>query len=36
MNQARILQGDYDEPLNAAGINLANITGNALNGIHFD
>ena len=36
MNQARILQGDYDEPLNAAGINLAKITGKALTGIHFD
>ena len=36
MNQARILQGNYNEPLNAAGINLAHITGKALKGIHFD
>ena len=36
MNQARILQGSYDEPLNDAGINLARITGKAIKGIHFD
>ena len=36
MNQARILQGSYNEPLNSAGIELARITGKALKGIHFD
>ena len=36
MNQARILQGNFDEPLNSAGIELAKITGKALTGIHFD
>ena len=36
MNQARILQGSYDEPLNKEGIELARITGKAIKDIHFD
>ena len=36
MNQARILQGQYDEPLNNAGIELAKVVGKALVGVHFD
>ena len=36
MNRDRILQGSFDTPLNADGINLAKITGKAIKGIHFD
>ena len=36
MNKSRMLQGNYDEPLNQEGKALAVITGKALSGIHFD
>ena len=36
MNRSRVLQGNYDEPLNEEGKALATITGKALSGIHFD
>ena len=36
MNKARIFQGTFDEPLNEDGIRLAEISGKALKGIHFD
>ncbi|MCQ2771813.1 MAG: histidine phosphatase family protein [Bacilli bacterium] len=35
-NKSRILQGRKDVPLNQDGLRLAEITGEALRGIHFD